>query len=72
MECPLYNECRLHLLCEINKIYNFQNMSDDDKFVFLMSCNNGDTDLCKHVINYVHQIWEIRKKTKTTIPRGSI
>ena len=65
MECSIYNTARLKLFSNLENFTTFHNLSDPySKFIFLMSCNFGDQEVGKFVINFVQEIWDKRKQKR--------
>ena len=63
MNCQKYHELRNHLFQKLNNISVFEQIQDDmDKFIFIMSGNNGDSE----IVNLVAQFtWDAFSKRKT-------
>ena len=62
MECSFYADIRGPFLKILDDIIPYFNaLNNEDKFIFIMSFNNGDTEIAKIVVDFVHQIWNTRK-----------
>jgi hypothetical protein len=59
LNCKLYKDHRTTLFKSLSYI-NFNNYSENDKFTFLMSTGNGDTEIIKEVLKFVNSAYEIR------------
>ncbi len=60
MECPLYTEARKTTFRKLANISIFDTLGDEDKFVFIMSCNNGDTEIITTVLKFISIITNLR------------
>jgi hypothetical protein len=61
LECPLYHSEREDLFNTFNSFTDFQSLEPDDQFIFIMSYNNGDTEVFQHVSKFVNLCVEKRK-----------
>ena len=59
--CPRYNDLRNDLYEKLNLFTSFNTLCDNDKFNFIMSCLNGDTEIIHLIINYVNKCFDLRK-----------
>ena len=48
------------LFIHLSSFTDIQNLSDNEIFAVLMSCNNGDYEFTKAVCNFVNLSFEIR------------
>lgn len=56
LHCPFYQTERAALYSSFsNNFPNFTSLIGTEKFSFIMSCNSGDTEVCKPVLLYVSQ-----------------
>ena len=60
MSCTAYEKPRDHLIKYLSSFADFQNLSDNEIFSFLMSCDNGDYEFTEAVCNFVNLSFEIR------------
>jgi hypothetical protein len=58
LNCKLYKDDRTTLFKSLSYI-NFNNYSENDKFTFLMSTGNGDTEIIKEILKFVNSAYEI-------------
>ena len=62
MECTHYNEFREELCSELQTFSLYDEIPNEDlKFIYLMSGNNGDTEIYQIITNFVHKVWQKRK-----------
>ena len=61
LECPLYDEVRKVFLESVSKrCNNFNNLSTENKFIWLLSCKIDD--ICSTVASYCYRCFELRKR----------
>lgn len=63
MVCPLYNSERKLLIDKLNSFTNFCNLTENEQFVFIMSCLNGDYEVICKVIEFINKCTELRQET---------
>ena len=61
MHCSFYNSEREELFRYISEFTSFSSLDENAKFVYLISYNNGDMEICRLVMNYVQVCTEKRK-----------
>ncbi len=67
IECPIYQTERKALFDCLNSFTQFSTLSRDDKFIFLMTYNNGDTEVLKPLLKFVNECVEKRKEIMCTL-----
>ena len=60
LKCNKYSVVR-NILINSLRSYNLDFSTDMEKFTFIMSCNNGDHNVIKHVLRFVNSAMEIRE-----------
>ena len=60
LACTKYNDQRNKLVQRLNDFTSFNQMSDDDKFVFLMGYNEGDIEIFKIVSDFISECFLLR------------
>ena len=60
LACTKYNDQRNKLVQKLNDFTSFNQMSDDDKFVFLMGYNEGDIEIFKIVSDFISECFLLR------------
>ena len=60
MSCTAYEKAGDHLNKYLFSFTDIQNLSGNEIFLVLMSCNNGDYEFTKAVCNFVNLRFEIR------------
>jgi hypothetical protein len=53
LECPLYKDARLQLFDNLNSFCDFGKMQTNEQFHFLMSYNNGDSEILNLIISFL-------------------
>ena len=61
MTCPLYENQRKELFDQLTSISTFPDLTDGEKFLFIMSCLNGDSEIIVLVTNFVNKCFEMRE-----------
>ena len=57
--CQHYSDIRTSLMNNL-EFCNIHDLCDNDLFVFLMSYNDGDTEVLRHIITYVNSAYDRR------------
>ena len=60
MSCTAYEKNRDRLIKYLSSFTDIQNMLDNEMFLVLTSCNNGDYEFTRTVCNFVNLSFEIR------------
>jgi hypothetical protein len=58
-KCKEYSSIRQKLYLNLN-FTNISTMNNDDALLFIMSYNNGDTELVKYILDFVKNAWNTR------------
>ena len=61
LDCSLYKTEREALFKELEAFTVFKSLNPVEQFQFVMSYNDGDTEVLKYVLNYVNQAMEKRR-----------
>ena len=62
MECSYYDEFRKDLTSKLNSFTLYNELPNDaEKFIYLMSGNNGDTEIFGIITDFTFKIWQKRK-----------
>jgi hypothetical protein len=61
LHCPAYSTERKLLFDELASFTKFKELNDEDKFIFLMSYNNGDIEILKYILDFITLIVDKRK-----------
>jgi hypothetical protein len=61
MSCQLYKDDRQILFDQLCTFTTFVTLSSDEKFAFIMSYNNGDSEVLRHVIDFINKSVTKRK-----------
>ena len=62
MDCPFYSIERNTLFTKLASFSSFNLLTNEEQFQFIMSYNNGDTEILKHVLNFVNISMSSRKQ----------
>ena len=60
MDCSLFNTERKLLFDQLELLTDFSSLTQSEKFIFIMSYNNGDLEVLDYVVNFVNRAVEIR------------
>ena len=61
LECPFLQVERDALFNTLHTFTNFKNLNTEDKFLFIMSYNNGDTEVFRHIATFINLCVYTRK-----------
>jgi hypothetical protein len=61
MFCPLYLTERQNLYSTLHSFTSFQSLNDNEQFTFLMSYNDGDMEIFKHISKFIDVCVQKRK-----------
>ncbi len=61
MFCPLYLTERKNLYSTLHSFTSFQSLNDNELFTFLVSYNDGDMDIYKHISKFINVCVQKRK-----------
>lgn len=53
LDCPFYESERNELFSNTELFSSFKSLNENERFSFLMSCNNGDTEICNLITKFV-------------------
>ena len=59
LACKEYDSLRESFLSNLD----IENMNHQEKFIFIMSYNHGDTEIIQHVLDFVNEAFKIRFPT---------
>jgi hypothetical protein len=67
LDCSFYDEFRASLFTELENICDFNQLCRNDKFILIMSANDGDIDFCCPIGNFLIKCFEKRKNNTSNI-----
>jgi len=59
IDCKNYDTCRQELYSSLD-IPTFKNLTKEDKFIFLMSYNNGNIKILNYILNFINEAFLLR------------
>lgn len=61
LSCPLYKSEREALFTNLNSFTNFRSLDQNEKFHFIMSYNNGDSEVFRYISKFINLCADKRK-----------